>query len=112
MPSPTWEESIELDKGRVRFIDHVMSDLGFRQYLSHESHRGLYKFTDSILYLDDESGDSVSVSFLHGDQTDRGLKIVTQAEFNNKIKSPEWQSLHEFQNQEVPDDRRREYPNR
>ena len=99
MPSPTRDEGVQLDRERVRFIDHVMSELGFRQYLSHESHRGHSKFMDSVLYFDDESGDSVSVSFLHGDQTDRGLKIVTQAEFNNKIKSPEWQSLHEFQDQ-------------
>ncbi len=93
----TWEESIRLDSERIRFVDQVMYHHGFRQYLPHESHMGPHKFTDSIIYLDDESGDSVSVSFPDEDQADRGLEITTQAKFNNKINSPEWKSLYGFE---------------
>lgn len=93
----TYEESIQMDNERVRFIDQIMYDLGFRKHLPHESRRGPHKFTDSILYHDDESGDRVKVSFPHEDQVERGLKITTQARFNNKTKSPEWQSLYQFE---------------
>lgn len=91
----TYEESIELDRKRVRFVDHIMSNLGFMQHLPHESRQGPYKFTDLILYRD-KSGDSVSVLFPYEDQVEQGLEMTTQAKFNNKIKSPEWESLYQF----------------
>jgi len=97
MASLTREEGIQLDGERVRFVGQVMFRYGFEQYKSNESHRGPYKFTDLILYLNDESRDSVAVFFPHEDQVDRGLEIATQAKFKNKIKSPEWQSLYQFE---------------
>lgn len=102
MPSLTWEESIQLDRERVRLIDRTMSSLGFRQHLPHESHRGPYKFTDLILYLNDQSGDSVSVFFPHEDQVHRGLEMGIQAKFNNKIESQEWESLYQFEEEIGP----------
>jgi len=95
----TYEESIRMDNERVWMVDRIMDSLGFTQHKIHRSSRGPGQFTDLIIYLDDESGDSVSVSFPYESQNDRGLEITTQAKFNNKIKSPEWQSLHELQDQ-------------
>lgn len=96
MTSLTCEESIKLDVERLQFIDRIMSDLGFRRHIPHESHRAPYQFTDLILYYDADSGDSVSVYFPYEDQAARGLEIATQITFGNKTNSPEWSSLHEF----------------
>lgn len=96
MSSLTREEGIQLDKERVQFVDQVMSRLGFRQHLFTELRTGpYYKFTNSIIYLDDQSGDSVSVCFPFEDQVERRLEITTQAKFNDRIESPEWKSLYE-----------------
>ena len=96
MSSLTREESAKLDAERVQFVDDVMSDLGFSQFRSNESFTGTYKFTESILYEDDDTGDTVEVSFPYEDQIARGLEIATQAEFN-KVESPEWKSLYQFE---------------
>lgn len=45
---------------------------------------GAGQFTDLIVYLDDESRDSLAVLFPHKDQMVRGLEITTQARFKNK----------------------------
>ncbi|MBI4962480.1 MAG: hypothetical protein HY913_04325 [Desulfomonile tiedjei] len=97
MPSLTWEESLQLDRERVRFVDQIMSKLGFRHHKEAESYSGPYKFTEVILYLHTESGDGVAVSFPREDQAEHGFDITAQAEFNNKITSPEWKSLHQFE---------------
>jgi len=97
MPSLTREESVQLDAERVRFVDEVMADLGFSQFRPYESFAGPYKFTESILYEDDDTGDSVVVSFPYADKVERGFEITTQSVFNNKVKSPEWKSLYQFE---------------
>jgi hypothetical protein len=110
----TEEESIRTDNERVWIIDRVMDSLGFNQQKVHRSSMVPGQFTDLIIYLDEESGDSVAIYFPNEDQYDRGLEITTEAKFNNKINSPEWQSLHELQNQIVPwieECRRKEGPN-
>ena len=99
MPSISLDQSVELDRERIRFVDDVMFDLGFRRYKTHESHRGAYKFTDLLIYLDDDSGDSIAVGFPNQDEAPKGFEITIQAEFNNKSKSPDWHHLDEFQDQ-------------
>ncbi len=93
----TYEESIQIDNERVWMIDMIMDSLGFNHHKIHRSSMVPGQFTDLIIYLNDESGDSVAVSFPNEALWDRGLEITTQAKFNNKIKSPEWQSVHEFE---------------
>ncbi len=95
----TEEESIRTDNERVWIIDRVMGSLGFNQHKVHRSSMVPGQFTDLIIYLDEESGDSVAIYFPNEDQHDQGLEITTEAKFNNKINSPEWHSLHELQNQ-------------
>ena len=93
----TDEESLRMDNERVWMVDQMMESLGFTKHKVHRSSLVPGQFTDRIIYLNDESGDSVSVFFPNEDQSDRGLHIATQAKFNNKIKSPEWQSVYEFE---------------
>ena len=113
MPSITFEENKRLDWERVRFVDQTMSDLGFTHYKINRSYQGSCQFTELILYLDDETGDSVAVFFPHKYQYCRGIQITTQANFKNKFDSPEWQSLYEFSEEIaswIEDCRRREGP--
>jgi hypothetical protein len=99
MPSPTYEDSIRMDDERVWMIDRIMDSLGFTRHKIHRSSAVPGQFTDLIIYLSDKSKDWVNVSFPNEEQYDRGLQITTQAKFNNKIESPEWQSLYGFGDQ-------------
>ncbi len=93
----TYEESIRIDNERVWMVDQMMDSLGFTKHKVHRSSMVPGQFTDLIIYLHDESGDLVAISFPNEDQSDRGFEITTQARFNNKWNSPEWQSVYEFE---------------
>lgn len=94
-------KSNDQNEERIRFVDHVMSQLGFirpRHPRPHQSARGPYAFIDALLYVDHQAtGDIVAIHFPAPEQANEGLEVTMRAKFNNRVPSPEWRSLRAFE---------------